>query len=294
MSAGANSPSSIFARPVNASKFPIVTPIGLNAPVWPRQMMWTLAAVTCGLLIGLARPDSAQNVPSSANSRSAAGSATRSTASGTNRPPAAQARPAMPVVEPALDAPEESRRPVTFYTQTVRSGLFSAPQPPAPAPVKAPAPPPVVKPVIPIVVPPAPIDPFAQWAYTGTITQGDQTIALLENTQTKEGQFLKVGDRLMGAQVKSVTDQMVTLEASGKPRMLAKSDNITVTPLDRSAAPTPAAQPQQPQQGQQPVFNGPVQFNMPAQPMITLPNGVQMSPQRAQRRNRFMNNNFNQ
>ena len=294
MSVSANSPSSIFARPLNASKLPVVTLVGSNAPVWSRQMMWTLAAVTCGLLIGLARPDSAQNVPNNASSRSAAGGATRTATSGANRTLTAQARPATPIVEPALDAPEESRRPVAFYTQTVRSGLFSAPQPPAPAPVKIVAPPPAPKPTPPIPVPPVVVDPFAQWAYTGTITQGDQTIALLENTQTKEGQFLKVGDNLMGAQVKSVTDQMVTLESAGKPRMLAKSDNITVTPLDRSAAPTPAAQPQQPQPGQQPVFNGPVQFNMPAQPMFTLPNGVQMTPQRAQRRNRFMNNNFNQ
>jgi hypothetical protein len=289
-----SSPSSIFARPLNASKFPVMTPhVGPNTPVWSRQVMWTLAAVMCGLLIGLARPNNAQNVPNSTSSRGAANNATRQNTSGSRQTLIAQARPATPSVEPASDAPEESRRPVGFYTGAVRSGLFSAPQPPAPAPIKTVAPI-LPKPLEPAHVVPPPVDPFASWAYTGTITQGDQTIALLENTQTKEGQFLKAGDSLMGAQVKSITDQMVTLELGGKPRMLAKSDNINVTPLDRSAAPTAPAAPQ-PGQPQQPVIN----FQMPTvntttQPMVTLPNGFQMSPQRAQRRNRFMNNNFNQ
>ena len=251
--AGGNSPSSIFARPVNASKFPIVTPIGLNAPVWPRQLMWTLAAVTCGLLIGLARPDSAQNVPSSAEQpergrqrdafhcewneptscgAGSSGHARRGTRAGRAR--------REPTARNLLHADSAQRSVLRASTARARAGESSC----AASRCQA-------------------CDPHCrtacadrslrgQWAYTGTITQGDQTIALLENTQTKEGQFLKVGDRLMGAQVKSVTDQMVTLEASGKPRMLAKSDNITVTPLDRSAAPTPAAQPRRRQQGSSP------------------------------------------
>ena len=127
------------------------------------------------------------------------------------------------------------RRPLSFYTQEIRGGMFSEPQPPAPKPV-------VSKPVIltppdpePSVVP-APVNPFVDWAYDGTVKMGDKIMALLENTKTKEGQYVQEGDNFLDARVKGVTEQVVTLDAFGKPYTISKTDSITVVPLDKSAA----------------------------------------------------------
>lgn len=128
-----------------------------------------------------------------------------------------------------------TRRPLSFYTQEIRGGMFSEPQPPEPKPV-------VSKPVIltppdpePSVVP-APVNPFVDWAYDGTVKMGDKIMALLENTKTKEGQYVQEGDNFLDAKVKGVTEQVVTLDASGKPYTISKTDSITVVPLDKSAA----------------------------------------------------------
>lgn len=145
-------------------------------------------------------------------------------------------RKAPPAGESMSQAVREARHPLTFYTPAIRGGLFSEPQSPAPRlPKVEPAPP---KPVVTTPTPVAPVEPlnpFADWSYTGTITMGDQRMALLENTKTKEGQYLTAGQTFLGAQVESITDQMITLRSAEKPYMLAKSDTITVTPLDRSA-----------------------------------------------------------
>ena len=301
---GWNSSASLFARPLNA---PRVLEADRDAPVWPRQAGWMLGAVAFGLLLGLSLPNNAQNAPAGradttggartpANARPAAQS-TAPTAT------AVTARPGLAVPDSQDDAPTESRRPVSFYTQTVRGTMFSAPLLPAPkAPVVVAAPTSVVKPPPAPPVGPAVFNPLSFWSYTGTITMGDQVMALLENSQSKEGQYVKAGDRFMGAEVVSVSDQMVTLRSGGKPTMLAKSDNITVTPLDRSAAPTSAQQPAQPQgQGQITVSIGGQTLSLGApvqqqqqQRSVTLPNGIQITPQQAQRRNRRLNNNFNQ
>jgi hypothetical protein len=120
--------------------------------------------------------------------------------------------------------------------------MFSAPQPPAPKP------PPIVKekPAPPVYVPP--INPFAEWSYNATVSMGDDKMALLENTRTKEGHWVQVGDKFLQlAEVGSITDQMVTLKTGAKPTLLAKSDTINVVPLDKSAAfMTGQGQPQQP------------------------------------------------
>lgn len=194
---------------------------------------------------------------------------------------------AAPSVEPEEETSE--RRPLSFYTGEVRSDLFSAPQPPAP-PKPKPAP---VKPAPAPIVPVAPVNPFADWAYTGTVTMNDTMMALLENTKTKEGRYVKVGEDFIGAKVGDITDQMVTLQSAGKPWQLAKSDNITVTPLDKSAAfltATPAGQPGQP--GQQPGQPGQPQAGANGNNTFILPNGRTMNGRQWRRRNRSLDRNF--
>lgn len=306
----------LFARSSPSFKFPEPIPLGMlgRTSLFSRHLVWTLAAVTCGLLIGVARSDSAQNLP--ANCTTAHITAKPQTNTSRRLPTApAQAAPAedtSPNVEPqkSSDDPDDNgRRPVDFYTQSVSNSLFNAPQPPAPTVVVVKAPPkvaakPEIKPV-PIKVPE--INPFAEWTYTGTIVMGDQTIALLENKKTSEGNFVKVGDTISsvnGAQVQSVTSDMVTLNIGKKPYMLSKSDTINITPLDRSAAPL-STQPQQPGAQQ------------PGQPMQAVPqftpgqftpgqggrgggrgfgrnSGVQLTPEQIQQfRAQRLNTNFN-
>lgn len=242
----------------------------------------------CGLILFWARPDAAQSRPASA--------------SPANTPSVAkETATKAPVLE---DAPEEessaasSRRPLDYYTGGVRGNLFTAPQPPEPkpAPVKKAVEAPKPKPVLSIPV--APINPFAGWTYTGTVRMGDQTMALLENAQTKDGQYVKVGDSFLGAQVTAVSDQMVTLTSGGKPNTLVKSDNITVTPLSSSApvlsAPSPGqpgmpGMPGQPQMPGQPAFVAPPGGNMPN---VILPNGRMLTPDQAARRARRLNRQF--
>ena len=137
-----------------------------------------------------------------------------------------------------LSQEEGSRRSLDFYAKRVRPSMFSSPQaappkvivvstpPPAPEPKPIPAPPPFVPEVI----------PFADWAYTGYVTMGEAKMALIENTKTKEGRYLKVGESFLGAEVSQLTNQMISFTSGVKPYALAKSDNINVVQLDRSAA----------------------------------------------------------
>ena len=196
----------------------------------------------------------------------------------------------------ASTAEDGSRRSLDFYTKGVRDSLFSAPQP-APLPKAKPAPkitPSISKPIyIPQVVP-VEINPFADWSYTGTVTTGETKMALVENTKSKEGQYLKQGDSFLGAHVSQVTDQMVTLTAGVKPYLLAKSDNINVVPLDKSApylgggAPPPAT-PGQPTLGV--GVNILLTPDNPASRVI-LPNGAVLSGRNAVRYNTRMNRKF--
>lgn len=182
-------------------------------------VLFCLPTVTCAGLMVLARPDHAQERLSPRNEP-------QPVKNERNRLQVAQNGEDAPTIEPT---PGVERRPLDFYTQGVRGNMFSAPLPPPP-------PKPVIvakkpQPTVPVM----PVNPFADWSYTGTVKAGEEMMALLENKNTKEGQYLKIGESFMGAQVSAITDQMVTLDVSGKPTMLAKSDNITVTPLDKNA-----------------------------------------------------------
>ena len=165
-----------------------------------------------------------------------------------------------------------SRHSLEFYTKGVRESMFSAPQPPPPEkpkPIPVVPPPPPPKIVVPIIVP-VEINPFADWIYTGTVTIGEMKMALIENSKTREGHYLKLGEMFQGAQVSQVTDQMVSFMAGPKPYLLAKSDNVNLVPLDRNAgAPiTPTGQPGQPA--------APAPTNIPLVPNAGMPVGMPM------------------
>jgi hypothetical protein len=218
----------------------------------------SLVVLSCAALFLFARPDGAQNLPGKTGS-------TNHTAS------AAVAKSAR------ASSVADDRQDLSFYTSNVRDGMFSQPLPPDTKAAAAAAALKAKTPVKTMNVPTVPINPFAQWSYTGTVHMGDITMALLENTQTREGQYVKPGDRFMGAQVKAITDQQVTLTNAGKPSLLAKADTINVTPLNQDAPgknqPVQQAAPQQVQ----------ATPTTPTAVTFTLPNGQVLEGDRAQR-----------
>jgi hypothetical protein len=197
------------------------------------------------------------------------------------------------------------RKPLSHYLESVREDLFAPPAPPAPKPANV-----TPLPAIPVTAPaPAPVNPFADFAYTGTVAVGDRTMALIENTKTKEGQYLGVGDSFMGGTVAQIDERIVTVSVAGKPQVLAKTDNFKLTPLDKNAPyldsqrqqpgqPGAAPQPGQPG-GPMPAMMG---GGMPFPNMDRLPQGVRdrfrqrwerMSPEERERAtNRMLNRRF--
>lgn len=149
------------------------------------------------------------------------------------------------------------RRPLSYYTQSVRGSLFEEPVPPAPKPVRIAAPKPVKSPIVPVEA----VNPFSEWAYTGTVHIGDKSMALIENTKTEEGQYVEPGGSFMGATVTGISDGMVSLRSSGRPYVLAKATESSLVPLDKSAdyltqkSAPPDAQPNPGQNGM-PAMNG--------------------------------------
>lgn len=134
----------------------------------------------------------------------------------------------------ASESTTPASKPLAYYTQFVAGALFEEATPPAmPAPAPAPKRPsvPRAKPA----APPPPPDPFGDWIYTGTIRFSDDTLALLENQETAEGQYVRLGDAFLGATVEAVNDREVVLNTAGRHSRLPKSTVIILVPLDRSA-----------------------------------------------------------
>lgn len=229
----------------------------------------------CAFFLVQSRPNGAQNLPNSEVRK-------------VRRSPAKTVRVALAERATSEDKPAPNARPsVDFYTKGVRAGMFSAPQPPPPKPapvVKLPKV--IVPPVTPVIV-----NPYADWGYSGTVTAGDKKMALLENRTTKEGQYVQQGQSFMGAEVKSITDQSVTLVSAGKPYTFAKSDEINVTPLTASAAYL-TAPPPQPTPDPNAAMQMQGQMNMGGQGMM-LPNGRMLNASQAARFNNRMNRRFN-
>lgn len=196
---------------------------------------------------------------------------------------------------------ETSRRSLDYYTKGVRENLFTAPVAPKPKAKPAPKPAPKPTPPPPPIVPPVIINPFAEWSYSGTVKIGDEIVALLENSRTKEGHYIRVGESVLGAKVEAISDQMVTLRSADKPYLLAKADTIQVTHLEKSAPYLSGGAPGQPMPGQ-PNAMPTTGFNtMPGSMgggsfssgrVLTLPNGATYTGDRANRLESFMNRRF--
>lgn len=270
----------------------------------PSVGLFALPTCLCVALFIAARPNGAQSQANNGKQNRPANPVAARSKNTSSRLVVAQntvTTPNGPTVEPPSEGGE--RLPLTYYTSGIRGSMFGAPVPPPPKPVTLP--PPRVEtppPAPPVVV--APVDPFADWAYTGTIRMGEETIALLENTKTKEGQYVKAGDRFLGTEVTAVSDQEVSVGGTANPSRIAKSDSITVTQLDKSAPfLAGGGQPGQPGQpgmpggmpGQPGGRPGMPNFQMPGQNgTITLPNGRTFNPQDMERmRQQFLDNRFN-
>ncbi|HLK59112.1 MAG TPA: hypothetical protein VKU00_21300 [Chthonomonadaceae bacterium] len=134
------------------------------------------------------------------------------------------------VAKPAHNTP--GMRPLPFYdTNQISERMFARPLPPEPKPLPPPPPP---KPVV--LPPPPPPDPLAPYVYSGTVTLGDERMALLEDTRTRDGKYVKVGDMFMGGMVTQIEPGQVTIQMGEGMRTLAKSTTINLTPLNKSAA----------------------------------------------------------
>jgi len=136
------------------------------------------------------------------------------------------------------------RRSLAFYLGNTSTDLFTEPQPntstspPGAAHPGVPLPaPPVVK-TVPVEQsarwPPQP-DRFAAYVYSGTVTVDGQMVALIEDSRSKGGWYIRSGDRFQGASVTSIDAQSVALDVDGKPRLLVKSDDFNAVPLNASA-----------------------------------------------------------
>lgn len=139
---------------------------------------------------------------------------------------AAQPQDVVQVSSAATPAPRT--KPLAYYTAGIRADLFTA------SDVEASKPKPVTQKPAP---PPAPevVDPFVDYAYDGTVQVGGQTMALIENVKTKEGQYLRAGDPFMGGTVDAITERSVSIRIGSRVQTLNKTDNFTLTPLDKSA-----------------------------------------------------------
>ncbi len=123
----------LFAQPVNGSKFP--TPVGGQAGgrVLVAAVRMDMAVIACGALLSLSRPDKAQNSPAARNTPPVAVSQNRTS----NAASSTGAANTTPTLDAMGDARNESRRSIDFYTQAVRSNMFTAPVPPTPPAPKA-------------------------------------------------------------------------------------------------------------------------------------------------------------
>ncbi len=210
---------------------------------------------------------------------------------------------AVSIESPKTDAgeskPSSPNRPaIEFYTGGIRGNLFSAPQPPKAKPAPIPKAPPKVKPIpVPIVKPPVVvpivINPFAEWKYTGTVKMNDQMLALLENSGTKEGRYVRVNEAFDGgATIAAITENGVTLLAAGKPYLIAKQMEGSLIPLNTPTGPAPGTPP--PGTPPMPGFLPTGRIIAPPGGTVTLPNGLQLDAGRARFRNNRLNRRFNQ
>jgi len=201
-------------------------------------------------------------------------------------------KPVVKSVAPAVTT-TAGRRNLAFYTGDVRAGMFSEPV--------APAPPTPHETVSVRSVAPAPVDPFADWNYTGTATIGDDKVAILENVNTHDGVLLHVGDKFLGTKVADISGSLLTFGAGKTSKSLFVSMNTSYVPLNASAGfltakPEPAGGPgsNNVQALLMSMLKGNTANAAPAGgPSVTLPNGTVLSGNALTRYNRRLNRGWN-
>jgi len=92
------------------------------------------------------------------------------------------------------------------------------------------------------VAPPPPT-----WIYAGYATVNGNPMAIVEKSDTKQGQFLTVGQTLDGATVSGISPQAIKLTRGAETTELKISDAFTATPLNEP--PKPQAAPGQDRRG---------------------------------------------
>ena len=196
------------------------------------------------------------------------------------------ANPGIRAAEPVgeEDFVDEARPPLRHYADSVRRNLFSS-EPAAPKVTPAPAP---AAPVSPTPKPREVSSPdlLGGFVYSGMARLGPALMALIEDPRTGRGRFVKVGDGFDGGRVVSINADRVTLRIQGRVARLARNQNYSLTPLNRSAdiltakpaTPAPAASPAsaiQPNPAAQPQPAGspaaPAPAVQPAQPQQASP-----------------------
>lgn len=137
--------------------------------------------------------------------------------------PLIRRNPFAPNLPPRLDAAGDSGGGSTFVGPPLPPN-FVIPKPPAPAAAS----------------PPAPPDPFKDLVYTGTVTIGDVTYAVVEDKTTKRGEYLGLEQTLQGGTVIGITQGTLLILINGQTRSLHKSTAFNATPLNAPAATAPA------------------------------------------------------
>ena len=132
-------------------------------------------------------------------------------------------------------------QPLESYTSTAAGELFGnppAPTPPPPLPAAPAAPPPPP--------PQPPPDPLANHAFAGLVTIDGRQYGLLENRQTRAGEYVTIGDEVEGFRVTGVDRSGVSLSKDADARRLAMNDRYSLVPLSKDAesGPAPAVQQQ--------------------------------------------------
>jgi hypothetical protein len=88
---------------------------------------------------------------------------------------------------------------------------------------------------------PAVAAPAPTWIYAGYATVDGSPMAIVEKSDTKQGQFLTVGQTLDGATVTDISPQAIKLTRGAESEELRISDAFTATPLNEPPKPQAAA-----------------------------------------------------
>ena len=131
-----------------------------------------------------------------------------------------------PAIESTGLAVETTRKPVDYYAAGITPSLFG-PTPPAPKPAPKLPPPPPIKVAEP--------DPFGDYVYNGTVSIDGRKMALLENSKTKEGQYVSIGQPFLGGQVTAIDERQVIVSLGTTNKTVAKTDDYKLVSLDKNA-----------------------------------------------------------